>query len=265
MKKKKEESLSRFKVTFRILQRMTWIFFSLLVVTFMLYIGNRFYRHLETSPFFQVKNVLISGNHLLSRSELIYYAGLRQKPNLLKLDITRLSHKITEHPWIKSAVIRRRLPSTLAIHIEERVPVALIMIDKLYYLDRDGVIFDKINKEIGCDFPIFTGIKRYDQIPAFRPLIMESLPLITVKTRQLISEIHLDLAHGVTLITLNDAIPVKLGLKNLPRRLKRFLSVYHYLRQREIPTRAIDCRYPDRVVVRYKLPMLQKSPSGGRA
>ena len=261
---KKKRRSSRFKATFRMLQRMTWVFLSLLIITLMIYAGNRFYRHLKNSPLFRIRTVSITGNHTLSKTDLIYYMGLTEKLNLLNLDIGALYHKLTAHPWIKDATIRRRLPGTLTIHIRERVPVALIMIGKLYYLDRDGVVFDKINKEIGCDFPVFTGPRRYSQLSAYRPLITEALPLVTKKTSQLISEIHLDLNHGITLVTLNDAVLVKLGFQDLPRRLHRFLSTYHYLRRREIVTKVIDCRYPDRVVVKYATPQSSKSPPGGR-
>ncbi len=262
---KKEETTTRIKTTFRILQRLTWIFFTLLILTLAVYSGNRFYRHLKTSPIFRIRTITISGTHILTKTELVYYMGLRQNANLLNLDIDILYHKLIAHPWIKDATIRRRFPGTLAIHIQERVPVALIMIDKLYYVDRSGVIFDKINKEVGCDFPIITGPHRFSQLAAYRPLIRKALPLVTDRTSQLISEIHLDPSRGLTLITLNDAIPVKLGVQNLPKRLAHFLATYHYLRQREIVTRGIDCRYPDRVVVQYVPPKSRKSSAGGKA
>ena len=263
--KEKENKSSRFRVIFRLLQRLTWAFFCLLFVSLLVYSGNRFYRHLETSSVFQVKTVSISGNHILSKGDLLYYLGLDKPTNLLNLNIGILYRKLVTHPWIKDATIHRGLPSTLSIHIDERVPVALIMIDKLYYVDRDGAVFAKINKDVGCDFPIFTGPRKFSQLSAYQPLINESRPLITEKTSQIISEIHLDLSKGVTLITLSDAIPVKLGLRNLKQRLHRFLVTYHYLRQREIVTKGVDCRYPDRVVVKYVPSRLDKSSSGGKA
>ena len=262
---KKTDKPSRFKTTFRVIHRLTWVFFTLLVLTVTIYLGNRFYRHLETSSVFHITNITISGNHILTKTDLIYYMGIPQEANLLNLNIDTLYKKLIAHPWIQNATIHRRLPDTLAIHIQERIPVALIMIDKLYYVDREGVVFDKINRDIGCDFPIITGPHSFSQLPVYQPLINKVLPLITDRTNQLISEIHLDLTHGVTLITLNDAIPVKLGFRNLPERLKRFLATYHYLRQREIVTRGIDCRYPDRVVVQYIPPKSKKTSSGGRA
>ncbi len=265
MTRERGEKVSRFKSTFRLLQRLTEIFFCLLLVTLLIYAGDRLYRHLQHSPIFKVETVDITGNHTLTKSDLMYYLGLNKKPNLLGLPIEALYKKLIAHPWIKDATIHRNLPGTLSIHIDERVPVALIMIDRLYYVDQDGAVFAKINKDVGCDFPIFTGPRRSSQLSAYQPLINEAIPLITERTAPLISEIHLDLTRGITLITLQDAIPVRLGRRDLSRRLHRFLAVYHYLRRREIVTRAIDCRYPDRVVVKYAPFGVGQSSSGGKA
>ncbi|RTZ91301.1 MAG: hypothetical protein DSY91_05210 [Deltaproteobacteria bacterium] len=249
--KKEEEKASRFRTTFRLIQRMTWGFILVLVFSFAVYLGNRAYRELQVSSTFRVKTIAIRGNHTLSRKDLIYYLGLNENSNLLTLDLKSLYRKLISHPWIKNASIHRSLPSTLSIDIEERVPVALIKLGKFYYMDKDGVIFDKINKDVGCDFPVFTGPRDFSEVSAYFPLITEALSILNRKTGLIISEFHLDLNHGITLITLNDALPVRLGRKDLSRRFRRFQTVYHYLRRREIPIKTIDCRYPDRVVVKY--------------
>jgi len=249
--KKEEAKVSRFRTTFRFIQRTTWGFLLVLILSLTVYLGNRAYRELQNSTYFQVKNIAIHGNRILSKTDLIYYLGLSETSSLLTLDLKSLFQKLVSHPWIKKASIHRKLPSTLIIDIEERVPVALIKIGEFYYMDRDGVIFAKISKDVGCDFPVFTGPRNFSELPAYLPLITEALSILNRKTSLIISEFHLDLTRGITLITLNDALPVKLGRKNLTRRFRRFQTVYHYLRRREVPIRAIDCRYPDRVVVRY--------------
>lgn len=258
--KKRMKKRSHLKATFLVLQRMTWVFLCLLIVTMCLYLGNRGYRRLKSSTFFQLKSVSVSGNHYLTKTDLIYYLRINEKSSLLTLDIKSLYNKLVSHPWIKNATIHRSLPNTLTINIKERVPVALIKIDRLYYVDRDGVVFDKINKEIGCDYPVFTGPRRFSEIRAYSPLISEILPLITKETSPIISEIHLDLSRGITLITMDDALPVRLGLKDLAQRFHRFLYTYHYLRRRDVIVKFIDCRYADRVVVKYaKIPSRQQA------
>lgn len=256
---KERGKTSRFKATFRVMQRMTWVFFSLLILTLSLYLANRVYRGLQNSQLFQVKKVSICGNHYLTKTDLIYYLGIGEKPNLIALDIKSLCQKLISHPWIRDAAIHRSLPNTLAINIQERVPVALIKAGNLYYVSRDGAVFDKINKEIGCDFPVITGPRGFSEIRAYYPLIRKVLPLITRETSPMISEVHLDLIRGVTLITLSDSLPVRLGLKGLSRRFRRFLSAYRYIRRREITVRYIDCRYTDRIIVN-----CAKNPSGYR-
>ncbi len=247
----KKKNKARFKSTFLLIQRTTWGFLLVLILALAVYLGNRGYRELKTSRYFQVKTIAVHGNHVLSRTDIIYYLGLKETSNLLSLDLKALCQKLISHPWIKSASIHRKLPGQLTIDIIERVPVALIKIGTFYYMDKDGVVFDKINKDVGCDFPVFTGPKSFSELKAYFPLIREALSILNRKTSLIVSEFHLDLNHGITLITLNDALPVKLGRREVSLRFQRFKTVYHYLRRREIPIKIIDCRYPDRVVVKY--------------
>ncbi len=252
--KKGTDKTSRLKSTFKVLHRLTWVFLFALFCALFVYSGNRIYRQLLTSSFFQTTHVEIHGNHTLSKTDILYYLGLNTRPNLLRLNLKSLYAKLTSHPWIRHASIQRRLPNTLLITIEERIPVAILKAGRFFYVDGDGCVFDTINKEVGCDFPILTGPRKPSEIRAYLPLIKEALTLISPRTNSLISEIHLDLYHGLTLITLTDSLPVKLGLQNLPSRLRRFQIIYHYLRRKEIIVKAIDCRYPDRIVVTYKNP-----------
>ncbi len=252
---KKKEKTSRLKLTFRILQRFTWGFLIVFSLTLALYLGNRAYRKLSNSSYFQAKTISIHGNHYLSKTDITYYLGISEKTNLLAIDLRSLCQKLTSHPWIKKASVQRRLPNTLYINLQERTPIAILKAGKLYYVDREGVVFDTINKEAGCDFPLITGPNRVSEIHAYSPLIKEAISLINTKTNTLISELHLNLNRGLTLITLNEAIPVKLGFTDITSRMRRFKIIYHYLMRREIKAETIDCRYPDRIVVKY-----QKTP-----
>ena len=251
---KQEPQTSHLKTAFKLIRRLTGSFFVLLVAAALLYLGNSLYRKLQTSTLFEIKTIQITGCHTLSKQGLIIYLNLKPKTNLLTLKVGPLYHKLISHRWIRAASIQRRLPDTLSISIQERRPVALLKAGKLYYVDKGGIPFDTINKDVGCDFPIFTGPKDRTAIKVYMPLLRESLPLITKKTNHTISEINLNLSRGVTLITLPETLPVRLGLKNLDKRFQRFLKTYRFIRRRGIQAKYLDCRYPDRVVMKYAKP-----------
>ncbi|MBW1660419.1 MAG: FtsQ-type POTRA domain-containing protein, partial [Deltaproteobacteria bacterium] len=92
--KKEEVKASRFRATFRLIQRTTWGFLLVLILTLTIYLGNRAYRELQGSTYFQVKTIAIHGNHVLSKTDLIYYLGLSEASNLLTLDLKSLFQKL---------------------------------------------------------------------------------------------------------------------------------------------------------------------------
>jgi len=251
---KQEKQTSHLKTAFKLIRRLTGTFFAFLVLAACLYLGNSLYRKCQTSTLFEIKTIRINGCHTLSKEGLLLYLNLKPKTNLLALKVKSLYDKLISHRWIKAASIQRRLPDTLSISIQERRPVALLKAGKLYYVDEDGIPFDTINKDVGCDFPVFTGPGNKSSIKAYMPLLRESLTLINKKTNHIISEINLSLSRGVTLITLPETLPVRLGMKDLNKRFGRFLKTYRFIRRRGIQAKYLDCRYPDRVVLKYAKP-----------
>jgi cell division protein FtsQ len=251
---KQEIQVSHLKTAFKLIHRLTGTFSVLLIIAATLYFGNRLYRRLQTSALFEIKTIQIKGCHILSKQDLLIYLNLKPKTNLLALKVRPLYVKLLAHRWIKAASIQRFLPNTLSITIMERRPVALLKAGKLYYVDKNGTPFDTINKDVGCDFPVFTGPTDSTSIKAFMPLLRKSLSLINKDTNQIISEINLNLSNGVTLVTLPETLPVRLGKKDLNKRLHRFLKTYRFIRRRGIQAKYLDCRYPDRVVLKYAKP-----------
>lgn len=65
-----------------------------------------------------------------------------------KNNINILMNEINEDPWIKNLRIKRKLPNTLQIEIEEYLPFALLKYDndKLHLIDENGTII-KINED----------------------------------------------------------------------------------------------------------------------
>lgn len=78
------------------------------------------------SPLFQVRDVQVRGNRHLSDSDVVRLAGIRAGANVLTVSIRRVEGALAGSPWIRSAEVRRSLPSTLVLRIEERSPVAWV-------------------------------------------------------------------------------------------------------------------------------------------
>jgi cell division septal protein FtsQ len=102
--------------------KRSWVvlvaFGGLMLVTL---IGPRLLRGLG---FFRVRRVEIAGLQYLAPAKIMSAIGLESTASVLD-DPAPLARRALAVPGVKSAIIRRRMPGTLQIAVEEAVPVAL--------------------------------------------------------------------------------------------------------------------------------------------
>jgi cell division septal protein FtsQ len=85
------------------------------------YAGPRLLRRLE---FFRIRRVEIAGLRYLAPAKVMAALGLDSRSSVFD-DLDRATLRLRDLPGIESAELRRRLPGTLEIVLEEAVPVAL--------------------------------------------------------------------------------------------------------------------------------------------
>lgn len=73
-----------------------------------------------------VHHVEVSGTAHASRQEVIAAAGIGDGDLMIDIHPGRLAARLDALPWVASAAVSRRWPTTVQIRITERVPVALI-------------------------------------------------------------------------------------------------------------------------------------------
>jgi len=78
------------------------------------------------SPLFHVRDVRVRGNRHLSVSEVVRLAGIGADANLLTVQSNRVVRGLARSPWVRTAEVRRQLPWTLVVTVEERLPVAWV-------------------------------------------------------------------------------------------------------------------------------------------
>jgi cell division protein FtsQ len=71
-----------------------------------------------------LREVVVTGNHHAAAADLVSLAGLQRGQSLLATSLRRVSANLMRHPWIKNVLLRRRLPHTLVIQVQEREEVA---------------------------------------------------------------------------------------------------------------------------------------------
>lgn len=116
------------------------------------------YEYLIQSPYVRLERVVFSGVDEDMRGELIELAGLNPDLSLLAIDLKEIKESMEKHLWIRSVKPEKRFPHTLAVRAEKEEPRAVVVMDKLYLMNRWGEIFKEIDPMGELDFPIITGV-----------------------------------------------------------------------------------------------------------
>ncbi len=73
----------------------------------------------------RIGSVALTGNHHLTREEVLAIAGITGRTSLLFLDVEQARQRLRENPWIADATLLKLYPRALQISIKERAAFAL--------------------------------------------------------------------------------------------------------------------------------------------
>ncbi len=113
----------------------------------------------ESMASFELGSIVIEGNDILNRSDVLKLCGLKKNEKLLKVSPREVVKKLLKSPYIKSASAVRSLPATLHIAITERKAVAFIYGRGLNLIDDEGVLLPvpKSNRRWNLPFITHSG------------------------------------------------------------------------------------------------------------
>lgn len=108
------------------------------------------------SPLFNIKVIDVEGNEKISKNEIISLSQIQIEENTFKISKNKIVNQIKENAYIDEVTIKRKLPSSIVITIEERKPAYLLEYANGYvYLDKQGYMLE-INSE-KLELPILQG------------------------------------------------------------------------------------------------------------
>jgi cell division protein FtsQ len=217
------------------------------------------YRSLLASPLLRVTRIQVTGCERLDRQWVVQQADVHAGANILSLDLSAVSRRLTRVPSVAAAVVMREIPDRIRIDIQERKPIALVYSDGFYLVDGDGVCFGRPVPGEHPGMPIITGMDSESLSPGSR-LPAELVGCLRELHRQcrpqlpwrLISEIRWNGDGGLSLYTVRDGIRIDLGSDHYGPRIARLGTVLRYLGESRVhrQLRRVDLTYEDRVFVR---------------
>jgi len=143
--KKKPRRIKRKKPFFK---RKFFYFFI-----FILFLSGVAFYFLFFFPYFQIKNIEISGNQKINadnlkatvKNSIEKKIGILTTKNIFLINNKKLSNKILNNEFlISNIIIKKKLPETLFIEIKEREPVGTFcQEEKCFYFDNTGMFFEE--------------------------------------------------------------------------------------------------------------------------
>ncbi|MBN1274543.1 MAG: FtsQ-type POTRA domain-containing protein [Candidatus Aminicenantes bacterium] len=171
--------------------------------------------------------------------------------NILLLDTGRLRDILAEYAWIRTVQIRKILPNTLEINIEERTPVALLKEDAFHLIDKEGIVLESLGTRNKTHLPLLVDGGNFEKNR--KEKIGQAINLLrSLKTedRDLIDVIDLSEPFNIKAILKEQRLKLILGKHKFSERLDRYRSLAAGLKQKFGKLEYIDLRFDDRIYLK---------------
>lgn len=217
-------------------------------------------RYLNDSDRYRVEFVEVTGTNRTSEDEIIEYSGIRTGDPIFSIGPKEAAARIVEHPRVKYAEVAVTVPNLVSIRVVEREPLALVVFDKAYELDSEGVILGECKKGVAPEGAIISGVKKPGFLRTGARLtddglkealelwrIFSSDPIVKELT---VSEIDISEQNSLIMILANKKYEIRWPRENLEGCLYRLALLWKETDGFPAVRQYIDLRFSDPVPTR---------------
>lgn len=189
------------------------------------------------SPLFNIKNIQVVGNTILSSEEIISLSGIKTEENMFKVMKLKTIDRIKENAYINEVAIHKKLPNTIEIQVKERKPSFMLEYGNGYvYLSNQGYMLEisSIKKDIPTILGTTTSKENYkpgnrlnkDDLEKLGTVIKIMAVAKTHNTENLITTIDISNSDNYTLRLEQEKKTVYLGdCSYLETRMSSLMSI----------------------------------------
>ena len=208
-------------------------------------------------PYFAVREVAVEGTS--DPVTVTAWAGIEKGKSLWSIDPERSVFRLLAHPRIRIAEVRREFPDRVEIIIEERRPLAVLMVEAPLFLDEEGAAFPPRLRESLEGYPCVTGFRVRDL--SERPAWVEQRLRQTAKLLRLwhrygdwpeISEVRPEGNGEIVVFPMRSPMTVRFGREVNEEQFARLSAVFGQWRGRESEVAGIDLSVPGQAVLRLR-------------
>ncbi|MDR2726414.1 MAG: FtsQ-type POTRA domain-containing protein [Deltaproteobacteria bacterium] len=192
------------------------------------------YRYATTSDHFAIRSITVTGATHFDRDSVLRAAGLSEGMNSLAVNITDVELALRKTPWVANVAVKRQLPDSFAIEIEERLPAFWVLKgDALLYADSKGNLIAPVGPENFLSLPALEldqgGDVLLDKLEHFvMALHNTSMPLEIGAA----SWLKLSAARGFELFLEKYGLSISIGAEAWEENLQHLGMVLHDLARR---------------------------------
>lgn len=113
--------------------------------------------------FFNIKNILVQDNSIISSSEIIKQSGIIKGTNIFIASIKSYKDNIKQNPYIMDVNIHKRFPDTISISVKERKAAFYAQVGNKYIIiDKNGIVLEKKDNLNGMKLVRLDGFNTND-------------------------------------------------------------------------------------------------------
>jgi cell division protein FtsQ len=202
---------------------------------------------------FRIVSLALSGEHHISREEVLALAGVTDRSALLFLDVEETRDQLKTNPWIADATVLKLYPGELQIQLKEREAFALWQQDgQVSVIAADGTVLEPYHDPRMRQLPLIVGRGADAQAKDFLT-VLERFPDIRQQVRASIL-----VGKRRWNLRLKNGLDVRLPEEGVASALEHLIALDRAdkLLSRDIVS--VDLRLADRVTVRLSDPVAQK-------
>jgi cell division protein FtsQ len=175
--------------------------------------------------------------------------------NLFEIDLARAARLLERDPWVRRAVVKRWLPGTLQVTIEERRPAAIgLFRGREVLVDSEGWPIEERRGEPG-DLPLLTGITARDP-ETFSRQAAAGLAALARLARQApsllagLESVDLSVKGAVAIRRGGGRPEIWLSRHDAERNLANYRRIQADVERRFGPLDVVDLRWRDQIALR---------------
>lgn len=213
----------------------------------------------QMSQWFDVRQVTVTGNQHIRYGELLQLLALQADDTLLSITTHDLEERLIAHAWVRQAEVQRRPFHQLAIHIEEREPVAILKSSSAnFFVDKDGVLLSKTTNPGEESFPFLRGINpgqlRKGEAQAQRA-VKAGLQVASLVSDVFHGQAEIYAGNPLNIVAQIDGVNIHFGASPFEEKWGLFQKIHPAIPlsgsvEAQQVSGEIDLRYPSKVIVR---------------